>query len=84
MEANQPAIIDTLTKPNLKRHELSKPFIQTFRVSLGPFWNSTTGFDVIKFDEWLGVPDGESTENFVRTNYGEAGVAIIKRLISIE
>ena len=72
---------DIYVRMNLTRHKLQKPFISCFQTSLSKFWDPLNGFDVIKFDDWLKVPKGTSTHDFVLTNYGQSGVDIIMALI---
>ncbi len=67
---------------NQKRLKYQQEFQLMFGISLSGFWNVLTGFDVIKFDEkFLKTPDGISTVEFVKRNYGDYGVKIIEGLI---
>ena len=46
-------------------------FRRVFGVDLVKFMHHITGFDVVAFDSWLKVPDGESTEGFITRKYGK-------------
>jgi len=68
---------------NKKREiDYGKEFNRTFGISLHGFVDILTGFDIVKFGEWLEVPDGISTKDFVEEKYGDKGVKIIEALIS--
>jgi len=43
-----------------------------------PLW----GFDIVQFDKELGVPDGISTKDFIKSKYGQTAVSMIEDLIS--
>jgi len=67
---------------NKKRLEYAGMFQSVFGTSLGKFWDTITGFDIVKFDEeFMKTPDGTSTEELVRKRYGESGLSIIKHLM---
>ena len=53
----------------------------TFGVQLGKFYRPIYGFDIIAFDEWLGVPDGVSTADYVAKEYGADAVVLVKALL---
>lgn len=56
-------------------------FKTIFGVHLRKFWDNVTGFDVLKFDEFVGAGD-RSTYEVVAERFGEDGVKMIKRLIA--
>jgi len=63
--------------------KLAPEFQRIFGMSIGRFMDIFTGFDIVMFDDILGVPDGVSCQEFVQTNYGKRGVELIKKLISL-
>lgn len=67
---------------NRKRLKYTGSFQSVFGVSLGKFWDTVTGFDVVKFDEeFMETPDSVSTEEYVKQKYGDLGLSIIRGLI---
>ena len=61
--------------------EQQKAFHDIFKKPLNFFYDDITGFDLIKLDDWLKVPDGQSMENFILEKYGKEAVSLIRRLI---
>jgi hypothetical protein len=59
-------------------------FSQVFGVSLTRFWHPMFGFDVIRFDQHLNVPDNVSTHDHVFSLHGARGVSICKAILSIQ
>lgn len=59
-------------------------FLAVFGKPLADFYDGIFGFDIVKFDEWLKVPDGTSTKSFVLTKYGQEAVELILRLLHSE
>ena len=47
----------------------------------GHFRDNLTGFDVVRFDAWLKLPEGVSTRDYVREHYGEEAVSLILALL---
>lgn len=67
---------------NRKRLKYAGSFQSVFGVSLGKFWSVLAGFDIVKFgEEFMKTPHGTSTEEFVKQEYGELGVSILRGLL---
>ena len=62
-----------------QEHERS--FRRIFGVSMRPFLDLITGFDIVKFDDWMKTPDGISTSDFLRKKYGDEAHAIVRGLL---
>lgn len=62
-------------------HDNRDKFHAVFGVSLHKFWSTLTGFDVVKFDEWLGTPDGTSTRDCIANRYGWDAVKLVESLL---
>jgi len=62
--------------PNLDEQKL---FFKTFGKPVNQFYNAA-GFDIVKFDEFLAVPDGQSTKDFIFKKYGQQAVDLIVSL----
>lgn len=56
-------------------------FLAVFGKPLADFYDGIFGFDVVRFDEWLEVPDGTSTKDFIHTKHGQEAVELIERLL---
>lgn len=56
-------------------------FRLTFGVVLHKFMSPITGFDIVRFDEFLRTPDGISTRDYINQKYGNKAVELIERLI---
>jgi len=72
---------DYILKYKQLLHDNSNAFQTTFGVPLSQFWDTFTGFDVVKFDEWLGTPDGTSTRDYITSKYGEEATKLVEGLI---
>ena len=56
-------------------------FSLTFRVHLSEFWqNNLTGFDIVKFNEWIGAGN-ECLRDVVVKKYGEDAAKLIQNLL---
>ena len=66
------------------RNQLIQNFQRIFRgkAHLMSFMHPLLGFDVVKFDDWLKPPDGTSTEDFIKQQYGPEAVALMHKLIN--
>lgn len=72
---------DYILKYKRLLHDNSDAFQTTFGVPLSQFWDTFTGFDIVKFDEWLGTPDGTSTRDYITSKYGEKATNLVEGLI---
>ncbi len=59
----------------------AQSFLLFFNRPLHRFWDGPFGFDIIKFDDFLAVPSGQSTDGFLLDNYGEDARDLIKGLL---
>lgn len=72
----------SLTFPTNPVHtSAGKLFQRKFGVSVLKFWQPLFGFDVIKFDKFVGTPDGVSCHDHVEKKFGAGSAAIIKALL---
>ena len=55
-------------------------FSRTFRVHLSGFWNNITGFDIVKFNEWIEAGD-KCLRDVVAKKYGEDAAKLIQNLL---
>jgi hypothetical protein len=58
-----------------------RQFQSIFAMPVHKFLHPIFGFDVIRFDEFLRVPDGTSTKHFIEKKYGNEAVKLIQELI---
>lgn len=71
----------TLVKATPKQQ---REFIDHFKITMVTFINAPLyDFDVVKFDDWLQVPDGTSTKEFIKGKYGEEAVQLVVDLFEI-
>ncbi len=56
-------------------------FHKVFHLQLRDYMSIVTGFDVVKFDEHLAVPEGISTREWIRQQYGDNAVSLVETLI---
>ena len=62
--------------------DIRRQFSSIFGVPLHRFHNRVFGFDIVRFDDWLGgTVDGQSLRDLVKERYGSEGVEIIECLI---
>ncbi len=72
---------DLVIKNKRKFHDNQLAFHTTFGISLKEYWDLIFGFELFKFDEWLGTPDGISTHDYILTKYGEGALKLVEGLI---
>ena len=77
-------IIKYLNENKLKYKIYSREFNAIFGMPLHRFWNTLTGFDIIKFNDVILCPDNISLESHVIKLYGENSSKLIKNLIGCE
>lgn len=66
----------------MERYKLNqRAFQDTFGVPLKSFWDHMTGFDVIRFDDFVEPEDDQSTEEVVLARYGQKAVDLCRRLL---
>lgn len=58
-----------------------RPFESTFRLRFQDYMDPIFGFNVIKLDQHLGVPDGTSTSDFIKNKYGEKAVRMVREML---
>lgn len=78
--------ISELVRENAQlRDRHAGEFKAIFKWPIEGFFHPFYGFDIVRFDERvIRPPDGTSTEEHVRANYGDRAVALIKLLIKAE
>lgn len=74
---------DIVLKNHKKSHDYAPGFYSVFKICLGHYFDSITGFDIVKFDDEVtkSAPN-ESTKDAVLSKYGQEGVDIIVRLLA--
>lgn len=69
----------------LQRKQAADAFAAEFQKQtsqrIRSFFDVVLGFDVIKWDSWLEVPDGESTAQVTTKRYGEGFMEKIRALL---
>lgn len=55
-------------------------FLAIFKLQLRKYMSSLTGFDIIKFDEWLQSGD-RAASDVVRERYGQRAVDLLTEII---
>ena len=63
----------------LKHNKYETPFAIGFGVPLSKFWDKITGFDILKFNDWIGAGD-RCLEDVVLEKYGEDAPSLIRSL----
>ncbi len=56
-------------------------FQAIFNCPLPPYLDPFTGFDVVRFDQDIGTPDGISTSDYIISKYGAKAEKLIMDLI---
>ena len=64
--------------------EDSRTFKKYFGVPLVDFVDVITGFDIVKFDEFLKVPEDKSLKEYLTSEYNEKAAKLIDGFISKE
>lgn len=57
-------------------------FKRIFGIDMVGFMHPLLGFDIIKFDDYVKTPDGESLHDFIGRKYGDEAIAIIEKIIN--
>jgi len=56
-------------------------FRRVFGIELHRFMHPLFGFDAIRFDEWLGTPDGISTYDYIKETKGNEALTLVQGLV---
>ena len=72
---------DIMKKNRDKLFKYGQSFQRTFHTPLNNFIDPVLGFDIVKFNEWLNIPDGFSTKDFLSKEYSENVCKMIEGLI---
>ncbi len=70
----------TMNRERMETH--SKQFHKIFHLQLREYMGIITGFNIVRFDQHIWVPEGISTKDWVRQHFGEEAVTLIEALIS--
>ena len=66
-------------------HDHNQEFLQIFHVSISSYWDIMTGFDVVKFDDYIKPIEGvESTADAIKRQYGDRALELVSLLIGYE
>lgn len=76
-------VYELLLKYKQRYMECARRFVAIFGKPLKHFYRFDSGFDVVEFDKFLGVPDGVSTREFLADRYGDEAVRLIEKLIDV-
>jgi hypothetical protein len=77
--------MQTILNKNVTLYEANKErFFDFFSVHLSKFWNHLTGFDVIKFSDWLKPHKTESLADTITRRWGPDAVALCRTLIGFK
>ncbi|RLG67624.1 MAG: hypothetical protein DRO11_09925 [Methanobacteriota archaeon] len=84
--SNENVVIEAVKDSKLKLSKYRNEFLSVFETPLSKFYGSglsglVIGFDVVAFDEYLCVPDGQSCKDFVQEKYGDAGSKLVSCLM---
>lgn len=77
--------MNIFTEKFTKVKSLNPEFIRIFGISLKNYHNIITGFDLVKFDDYLINKYGKykgSMADFIELKFGQEGINLIKKLIS--
>ena len=66
---------------DIKYNYYRQKFLETFGVPLKQFYHHLLAFDVVAFDEWLQVPSGVSTAQFLNDKYGTEAREMVEHLL---
>ena len=72
-----------MKSPQLIPKQLGYDFHRFFGTYPTSFWDIYTGFDIIKFDDYIAPSEDQSLEEYILERHGEQAVSIIKRLLNI-
>lgn len=71
---------DLILNAKKKLHDNRNEFRAIFGKPLEEFWD-LTGFDIVKFNDWLQCPDDIAISAFVDEKYGEKAQSLIASLL---
>ena len=76
--------MDFIADNNARYRKHAKAFERMFGCKLKPFFDSITGFDVIKFDEEFVKPvAGEACSEAVERRWGKEAMGILRLLLGM-
>ena len=77
------SLLAVLGRRNIEAHRHAGQFYQLFGVPLSRFWNSFTGFDVVRFDAWIKPPENQSLRECITARHGNEAAQLIERLLRL-
>ena len=63
------------------QHDHDNVFRQIFGADIGQFMHPVFGFDIVKFDDFVGTPGGVSLADYLLSKYGIEAHRLISTLI---
>ncbi len=78
-------LFSELADRNQKAHKHNELFNLAFwhELRFSHYWNAITGFDVVKLDDNLKVPNGTSTAEFIEEKYGKKAVELVRAIMAL-
>lgn len=61
-----------------------REFKKIFEYPIEKFWSNTHGFDLLKFDTFVGVPKGFSLNQAIKAKYGKRASDFIRQILNEE
>ena len=81
METSKIDLISMLGRRNAQAQRQAPRFRQLMGMPLSKFWHPFTGFDVVRLDDELLPPKGQSLRSCIKKRYGKEAAELVEYLI---
>ena len=76
-------LLAVLGQRNIEAHRPAAQFYRLFGAPLSRFWDSFTGFDIVRFDALINLPANQTLRAGIKAKHGEEAAMLIERLLRL-
>ena len=77
------SLLAALGRRNVETHRYAAQFYRLFGVPLSRFWDSFTGFDIVRFDALIQPPENQSLRDYIKTRHSNEAAQLIESLLRL-
>ena len=77
------SLLAALGRRNVEAHRHAAQFYRLFGVPLSRFWDSFTGFDIVRFDARIKPPENQSLRECIKAKHGNEAAELIESLLRL-
>ena len=76
-------LLAVLGQRNIEAHRPAAQFYRLFGAPLSRFWDSFTGFDIVRFDALIQPPENQSLRDYIKTRHSNEAAQLIESLLRL-